>query len=306
MKQNNFRFQMLLGFSASSLLMGVAICVLIRFLDTNVVTLAVVCFLAFSGAVLLNMFLAKKIARPMEETMTLVEKMKSSLKDQEKIRKRLCSDVAHELRTPLANVSSYLEAMTEEIWEATPERLEECYQELGRLTGIVADLEELHRVEDDKLRLEKETFDLKELAKTVVGTFETKLREKKLTCEILGESVLVDADRRRIHQVIFNLISNAIKYTEEGDYIRVVAENNEDKVLLKVQDHGIGVPESERELVFERFYRTDVSRCRKTGGAGIGLSIAKAIMDAHGGLIYIEDTKEKGTCFVISLPSLSE
>jgi len=232
--------------------------------------------------------------------------MAKSLEHQEKLRRKLTSDVAHELRTPLANVSSYLEAMIEGVWEPTPERLDECYRELGRITGIVSDLEELHRIEGKLLELKKEHFDLLELAKTVVSTFETQLREKQIICTVTGEHVDVLADRGRIHQVFFNLLSNAIKYTDQGDQIRIKIGRESDMATFAVLDHGIGISEEEKGLIFERFYRTDASRSRKTGGAGIGLSIVKAVVDAHGGTILVESDQENGTCFTVRLPITEE
>lgn len=231
-----------------------------------------------------------------------VNHMAEMLGEQETLRKRLTTDIAHELRTPLANVSSQLEAIIEGVWEPTPERLGNCYQELGRISNLVSDLERLRRIEDENLKLKLEPVDIRELSEIVRAAFETELTEKGLTCLIEGEHVAVFGDRSRIHQVIDNLLSNAIKYSMQGGEIRIEIRKSPEYGILTVEDHGIGIAQKELPLIFERFYRTDRSRQRKTGGAGIGLTIVKAIVEAHGGTITVESEEGRGSRFTVSLP----
>ena len=221
---------------------------------------------------------------------------------QEDVRRQLTSDVAHELRTPVANVSSQLEAMIEEVWEPTKERLQSCYDELGRISGIISDLEKLRQIEASNMVLEKEPVDLLELAQAVKTAFEPELAKKKLTCMVTGESAIISGDQRRLHQVIFNLVSNAVKYSTESGQILIDIHNSGKNVQLTVKDQGIGIAKEDIPLIFERFYRTDRSRNRKTGGAGIGLTIVKAIVLAHGGNISVESVKGCGSCFMVVLP----
>ena len=230
--------------------------------------------------------------------------MAESLEKQENLRKQLTSDVAHELRTPITNVSSYLEAILEGVWEPTPERLQHCYDELGRITKLVSDLEQLRQVENENLKLRKTEVDLLELARTAVKNFETQFQEKKLHCRVDGVPAMVFADRDRIQQVITNLVSNAVKYSNENGTIRVVTEDIGVSVIIRVEDDGIGIAEKDRELIFERFYRTDRSRNRKTGGAGIGLAIVKTIVQAHDGRIAVESEEEHGSRFAVTLPKI--
>ena len=230
-----------------------------------------------------------------------IDHMAENLEKQEDVRRQLTSDVAHELRTPVANVSSQLEAMIEEVWEPTKERLQSCYDELGRISGIISDLEKLRQIEASNMVLEKEPVDLLELAQAVKTAFEPELAKKKLTCMVTGESAIISGDQRRLHQVIFNLVSNAVKYSTESGQILIDIHNSGKNVQLTVKDQGIGIAKEDIPLIFERFYRTDRSRNRKTGGAGIGLTIVKAIVLAHGGNISVESVKGCGSCFMVVL-----
>ena len=231
-----------------------------------------------------------------------IDHMAENLEKQEDVRRQLTSDVAHELRTPAANVSSQLEAMIEEVWEPTKERLQSCYDELGRISGIISDLEKLRQIEASNMVLEKEPVDLLELAQAVKTAFEPELAKKKLTCMVTGESAIISGDQKRLHQVIFNLVSNAVKYSTESGQILIDIHNLGKNVQLTVKDQGIGIAKEDIPLMLERFYRTDRSRNRKTGGAGIGLTIVKAIVLAHGGNISVESVKGCGSCFMVVLP----
>ena len=231
-----------------------------------------------------------------------VNRMAASLSEQENLRRQLTSDVAHELRTPVANISSYVELMMEGVLEPTPERLQSCYNELKRLSALIRDLQRLEEEETAGIHLEKTETELTELAETVLKSFETRLQEKQIKAEITGERSVIHADRARLQQVLVNLISNAVKYTDEGGFIQIEIRDHADHSTICVADTGIGIPEEDLEKVFERFYRTDKSRNRKTGGAGIGLSIAKAVVQALGGTITCESENGKGRRFIVMLP----
>ncbi len=301
-----------------------------RFITALNRILIVVGVVSLLGAALTGVFLAGYITKPITETVELtkqisagdystrfqtdirtkelyelansVNQMAENLEQQENLRKRLTSDVAHELRTPLANVSSYLEMMSEGVWEPTSERLQNCYEELQRLSGLVSDLERLRQLETENLKLEKTNIDILELAQTVVKQFHTKLLEKQQICTVKGKNVIISADKKRIQQVITNLISNAVKYTPEKGVIEVETESDGHYGILRVRDNGIGMSQADCRLIFERFYRVDKSRNRKTGGAGIGLTIVKSIVSAHGGNVYVDSQQGKGSCFTIELP----
>ena len=235
-----------------------------------------------------------------------VNHMAESLERQETLRRRLTSDVAHELRTPVANVSLNLEMMLDEVWEPTKDRLQSCYEELGRISGIISDLEKLRQMEAENMNLELEPVNLLELAQAVETAFEPDLKKKKLTCEVSEEAAAVMGDQRRLHQVIFNLVSNAVKYSTEGGTIQIRVKQEKHKAVLIVEDQGIGMAEEELPLIFERFYRTDLSRSRKTGGAGIGLAIVKAIVQAHQGTVTVTSKVGCGSRFTVTLPAGEE
>lgn len=247
-------------------------------------------------------FEGKTKTRELDELVTAVNHMAGSLDRQEILRKQLTTDVAHELRTPLTVVSSHLEAMIDGVWEATPDRLKSCYEEIGRLSGLISDMESLAQIENENMKLSKSQVDLLELAQTVRRNFEIESGRKNISIEVLGESVIIDADRDRLSQVIINLLSNAIKYTPENGHVRIMVKETADNGILTVEDDGMGIPEDEIPLIFERFYRTDKSRNRKTGGAGIGLTIVKSIVNAHGGKIEVTSSTGHGSRFTVILP----
>lgn len=244
----------------------------------------------------------KRQTQELTELSGAVNHMAESLERQETLRRRLTSDVAHELRTPVANVSLNLEMMLDEAWEPTKDRLQSCYEELGRISGIISDLEKLRQIEDENMNLELESVDLLELAQAVEMAFEPDLEKKNLTCEVSGDAARVLGDQRRLHQVIFNLVSNAVKYSNEGGRIQIRVKQEKNRAVLIVEDQGIGMAEADLPLIFERFYRTDLSRSRKTGGAGIGLAIVKAIVEAHHGTVTVTSKAGCGSRFTVTLP----
>jgi len=238
----------------------------------------------------------------LDKLVTSVNYMASSLEKQEGLRKRLTTDVAHELRTPLTAVSSHLEAMIEGVWKPTPERLGSCFEEIGRISGLISDLERLARVENENLNLEKADVNLLSLASSVASNFERESVKKNISILVEGTESHVNADKDRLNQVLTNLISNAVKYSAESCKIIVKVTENEQNGLLIVEDNGIGIPEKDLPFIFERFYRTDQSRSRLTGGAGIGLAIVKSIVTAHGGTVTVESSEGSGSRFTIALP----
>lgn len=301
-----------------------------QFIDALNTVFIVIGIVAGILAVVLGGLLAKRIARPVTETaeaakqvargdydirvsaeshsqelsdlVASINHLAGALGEQEILRKRLTTDVAHELRTPLTAVTLYLEAMIEGLWEVTPERLKGCHEELIRMSSLVADIQQLATVEGDNLQLHKTKIDLLEIVKAVGGNLSAQAQAKGQTLAISGEETMVEADRERIQQVLVNLVSNAMKYTPQNGHIRIETEDNVGYGIVRVKDDGVGIAEEDLPLIFERFYRTDQSRDRRTGGTGIGLTIAKSIVIAHGGTISVESKLGEGSCFTISIP----
>ena len=240
--------------------------------------------------------------RELDDLADAINHLSDALKSQEKLRKQMTADVAHELRTPLTALSSHLEAMIEGLWDATPERLKSCHEEVKRLGTLVEDLGQLAKIEGENLVLNKSRMDLFEIVHTVSDTMKGEISKKNLTLSIKGSPVFAEADKNRFSQVVANLLSNAVKYTPEGGAIEIEVYETDRLGIVKVTDTGIGIPETELPLIFERFYRTEKSRNRKSGGAGIGLAIVKSIVNAHGGTVTVESIKEQGSCFTVSIP----
>ncbi|NTV89260.1 MAG: HAMP domain-containing histidine kinase [Clostridiales bacterium] len=259
-----------------------------------------------------------------------INSLAENLGRQEALRKRLTADVAHELRTPVANLQSHLEAMIDGIWAPSAERLESCHAEALRLTGIINDLETLARFEGENMVLKKEVIVLEELTERLVRSFEKQAADKdiRIITDMGGQSV--SADRDKLSRIIVNLLSNALKYTPAGGSIYISAKgkdsraegtaspaegaensgkgsatpvtNPEATVEISVRDTGIGISKEDLGNVFERFYRVDRSRSRETGGSGIGLTIVRSIAAAHGGTVSVNSTPGAGTEFIVTLP----
>ncbi|MGE5613748.1 MAG: sensor histidine kinase [Bacillota bacterium] len=231
-----------------------------------------------------------------------INNLAETLETQEALRKRLTADVAHELRTPLATLQSHLEAMIDGIWKPDAERLKSCHEEIMRINRLVGDLEKLAKYESENLVLTKTGFNISELIRNIIKNFENDFANKNIDIKFVGENETVTADKDKISQVIINLLSNALKYTQQGGEVQVAVKGADDSVEITVKDTGAGIPPEDLPHIFERFYRADKSRNRLTGGAGIGLTIAKAIIDAHKGKIQLKSIVDEGTEFIISLP----
>jgi signal transduction histidine kinase len=183
------------------------------------------------------------------------------------------------------------------------QRLAGCQEEIQRLIGIVRQLQELYVLENNPLELSKERFDCSLLAEQICHEFESAAREKRITLERRTPApVPVYGDKARIKQSLVNLIANAISYSGEGGTVTIACEQTGNAVRISVADTGRGIPPEDLPHVFERFYRVDKSRNKLTGGMGIGLSITKAIVEAHGGTIAAESEAGQGAVFILTLP----
>jgi signal transduction histidine kinase len=262
----------------------------------------------------------------LQELSRSINELAAELEEGERRQKQLIADVAHELRTPLTCLQGNIEAMIDGVYKPDREHLESCHEEIIRLSNLVKDLHILTSLEweagassGEKSRglpcgmsknLNKINFDLAKLVQAAAEQFTAAAREKGIAlCLKLRESP-VSADYDRLKQVFINLLSNAVKYTDRGSITITIEEAAGEASPayweVAVADTGIGIPETELPHVFERFYRTDKSRTRSTGGAGIGLAIAAAIVHAHGGKISVEsgggEKEGTGSVFRVFVP----
>ncbi|MDE7004759.1 MAG: cell wall metabolism sensor histidine kinase WalK [Oscillospiraceae bacterium] len=226
----------------------------------------------------------------------------------EQQRKDFVANVSHELRTPLTNIKSYAETLADGVGELPPEMeqrfLGVILNESDRMTHILQDLLTLSRFDSGRSELRLTEFPF---AQAVNDTYQAILMDAQNhahTVELnLPDSLpQVRADRERVMQVMMNIVSNAIKYTPDGGRIVLSAGQDGDKVWMEVDDNGIGIPESDRGRIFERFYRVDKARSRQSGGTGLGLSIAQEIMKQHEGGLYLVDKTEPGLTIRMELP----
>ncbi|WHY76759.1 ATP-binding protein [Neobacillus sp. WH10] len=228
-----------------------------------------------------------------------------SLAKEEMLRKQFTGDLAHELRTPLATLRSQIEAFQDGIWEPTPQRLQVSHEELMRLVRLVNELEKLLAAENPQIKLEKMELEAGSVLAALWEMFLPIFKEKGvgLRIEELAQEEIFKADKDRLMQILSNVLNNALKYTPEGKNVTIsVVTDMEGFVGFKIQDEGSGMNEEDIPHIFERFYRGDKSRDRKTGGIGIGLSIVKALMDAHKGIIKVKSRLNKGTSITLWFP----
>ena len=235
-----------------------------------------------------------------------INDLSKELYNMEKLRKRLTSDISHELRTPLTSIQTHLEAMIDGIWEPTEERLISVNEEVIRISHLVDELKNLAKYDSDKNKLNISEVDLEQLIKNIIYNNESFALEKNIKIEYNLEKIKAHIDKEKISQVIVNLISNAIRYTncncERLGKIIIRLYKEENLIKISVKDNGIGIPKKSLDYIFERFYRVDKSRCRNTGGTGVGLTICKSIIDLHNGNIEVKSEVNKGSEFIVSIP----
>jgi histidine kinase len=232
-------------------------------------------------------------------------KMAEQLEQVETMRQRLIGDVAHELRTPLTAIKGSAEGLMDGVLPASAETYSQIHAEAERLSRLVDDLQELSRVESRAAQLNIRPADSTALIQTVTKRLRHQFDEKRvtLTFNLPHEPILVLADEDRAIQVLTNLIGNALQYTPSDGVVTILVERDKNEARISVRDTGYGIPADHLKHIFDRFYRVDKSRSRAHGGSGIGLTIAKHLVEAHGGKIWAESAGEnKGSVFVFTLP----
>ena len=233
--------------------------------------------------------------------------MAASVEKDRQLERRLTTDVAHELRTPLMAIQATVEAMVDGVYEADEERLVTVNSEVQRLSRLVDALLKLSRLENRTTPMKEEIVDVGELIEGIVSTHEMFVSDSGLTMTYHAEpNVYVVGDPDMIRQATANLISNAVRYTPEGGHIDVTVKRGDIMASIAVKDTGIGLTREEAKMVFSRFWRADAGRTRESGGLGVGLAVVKEIVDRHGGWVQVEGEKGKGACFTIHIPLYDE
>lgn len=231
--------------------------------------------------------------------------MAADLEYAEQLRRNLVADVAHELRTPLSNIQGYLEAIRDRVMKPNATNIRSLNEETALLSRLVDELQELSLAEAGELKLIYHAEDIAKLIKQAVNSWQPQVaaKEVSLSLNLPDNLPLVNIDWQRINEVLYNLLENAVVHTHNGGTINVAATRRGDWVEVCVSDTGEGIPAEDLPNIFERFYRVDRSRARATGGSGLGLTIAKRWVEAHGGEITAKSELGKGSSFSFTLPT---
>jgi histidine kinase len=293
---------------------------------------------AFLVAVAVSVFVSRRIVTPIREMMTVSRRiaeghykervsvsggpawneldelgrlavsfnqMAAQLEQIEATRRELIGNVAHELRTPLATIKGSMEGLIDGVLPAEATTFQQIYREADRLQRLVTDLQELSRVEAGAFELNVQSVPVHDIVQSAVARLSRQFEEKSVNLEtdIPADLPPVQADEGRIDQVLLNLVGNALQYTPSSGQVRITAHRQQDEVHIAVSDTGAGIAAEYLPLIFTRFYRVDKSRARVGGGSGIGLTIAKHLVEAHGGRIWAESGgPDGGSVFTFTLP----
>ena len=233
----------------------------------------------------------------------------SRLKEAEKFRKQYLGNVAHELKTPIFNIQGYISTLLDGGLEDEPinrKYLERAEKSVERMINILGDLDTISRLDSDMNQMRPESFDMVALCKEIAEQAEMEAAKRNITLQVKGADNLpsrcwVSADKFYIGQVLENLIVNSIRYGKEGGLTKITCRDMLDKILVEVEDDGIGIAKSDLPRVFERFYRTDKGRSREQGGTGLGLAIVKHIIENHGEKVSVRSELGAGSTFTFTL-----
>ena len=247
-----------------------------------------------------------KTSAEYRELGSTIQYMGDKLKNADDAQHKFVSNVSHDFRSPLTSIKGYIEAIKD---GTIPPELQEKYLDIiifetERLTKLTSNILELNSFDDNGIILHKTEFDINQVIKQIALSFEGTFKKKKLKLNLVFSSKeeFVEADMDKIEQVLYNLIDNAGKFSNPESSIRISTEAKGNKVIIAVKDKGIGIPKESQSRIWERFYKTDISRGKDKKGTGLGLSIVKEIITAHEENISVVSTEGVGTEFIFSLP----
>lgn len=228
--------------------------------------------------------------------------MAAELAETDRQRRDLVANVSHELRTPIAALQVQLENLVDGVAEPDPATFRVMLAQVERLGRLVRQILDLSRLESGAVPLERSRFRVEPLLEGAVREQQLHGTPVAVDVDVDPTDLTADGDPERVHQVVANLLENAVRYTPTGGRVVVQARRGRDGVVIEVMDEGPGIPDGERVRVFERFYRADAARATRDGGAGLGLAIARWIIDLHGGDIHPEPREPHGCRMVVTLP----
>lgn len=292
-------------------------------------SIIVAALLSVAGALLISVLFSWRLTKPLQNLTNMVRRvgqgdlteraeltgsdelaylgqefnqMASNLEKHEKLRVKLTNDMAHELRTPVTTIQAYLEAMSDGMVEASGENLALILGETQRLGELLEGLQGLAKLE--KPRMEYKSVDLAEVIDVVVRSLRILAEDKGLILrwDYPEREFSTLGDREMLATALRNIIANAIKYTPAGGFVVVTAREEVSQVKIEISDSGVGIDGKDLPFIFERFYRTDRSRSRQTGGTGIGLAVTAEVIRGHGGQIEVQSQPDVGSTFIIRLP----
>ncbi|MFQ5344318.1 MAG: sensor histidine kinase [Anaerolineae bacterium] len=230
--------------------------------------------------------------------------MSADLARANELRRRMTADIAHDLRTPLTVIGGYIEALRDGVLPPIPQRFDTIYSEVEHLQRLVEDLRTLSLADAGELTLNRQPTSPRFLLERQAAAYQHLAAQRKVALQVEAGPDLpqIDVDRERMAQVLGNLVGNALHHTPAGGRVTLSAAGQADAVLLAVEDTGEGIAPADLPRVFDRFYRADASRRQAEGESGLGLAIAKAIVEVHGGGISVASERGRGTRFTIALP----
>ncbi|WP_233717009.1 sensor histidine kinase [Mycolicibacterium vinylchloridicum] len=245
-----------------------------------------------------------RLGHEFDEMATAFNQMAERLQSVESTRRQLFGDLAHEIRTPVAVLEAYLEAVEDGVKTLDQPTIAMLREQTGRLVRFSADVAALAQAEEAHATITPEWVDAGEIARSVGAAMADRYDTKKVALNIqVGKETRLWADRQRLAQVSGNLLDNALRHTPPGGHVTFSIDRINDEMIFKVSDDGDGIAAQHLPHVFERFYRADFARDRRRGGSGIGLAIAKALTEAHGGHISVASRgPDQGTTFTVALP----
>ena len=246
------------------------------------------------------------MASSLQQSRNELEEQNRRLVESERLKSELVSNVSHELRTPLASVLGFSDLLLKRDLSEDDRRryLEVIRTEAGRLATLLNDLLDLQRIERGALELVREKFDLNELLDVQTTLYSAQSALHEISFQPASDPLIVNADRDRLAQVLGNLLSNAIKYSPDGGDVEVRSAHVDDDAWIWIRDHGLGVPQDHQDRLFTKFFRGEAVRKRGIAGTGLGLVLARQIVEGHGGVIGFESEEGRGSTFWIRMPAV--